>query len=108
MYEEHGNIISNKTLCSLLQDQHCYKTKLKQILGIHTLQLQGDIENNIDSIDSEMDDDYMNNDEDYFLVKNNNSKNTLFKITIPYEKYEQFKPSKIDYKNNKSKMSYNV
>jgi len=108
MCEELGNIISYKTLyISVLQDRHSFKTKLIQLLGIDFL--QEDRDNDSDFIDSENDDNYnMNNDEDYFLVKNNNIENTLFKITIPYEKYEQFEPTTIVYKDNKSKRSYDV
>jgi len=44
-------------------------------------------------------------DEDYFLVKNNNSENTLFKIMIPYKKYEQFEPSTVVYTDKQNKRS---
>lgn len=109
MCEELGNVISYKTLyISVLQDRHSFKKKFKKMLGIDELEVNDDFDSDTDSIMVDTDEDCTIKDEDYFLVQNNNTENTLFKISIPYKKYEQFEPSTLIYKDKKNKRSYDV
>lgn len=102
MVEELNYKISSKSLyISVLQDRKDVKTKLKKLLGIHVPEIEEKYEN-----------DYSYSDDDdisYTYIEEKNNEKTVFNISIPYKKFEEFEPLTVVYKNNAiNSRSYNV
>lgn len=98
--KELDYVVPKKTIyISVLQDRNGIKSKLLNILGIESLEVEEyyKSENEIDDID-----------EVFSLAMNNKKDKTLFKLTIPYKNYIEFKPSVVIYKEKEKCRSYDV